>query len=184
MTSCRSASRISFLAADNEFGRDDLTLRFGGGKLGGAWTGWLNGTSLTRWPYGSGETLLFFFPRRLAWGWRYKSKPFLFFSLLLFIGNWGFRFLLLGSLDSIHSSQTYRYFLVNTSRLDPHIKRWYLLNSCSDSPGWILGVFLFCTSTLPSAISSFRLFLLINRKKPFGVSSSTAVLFRFLGGFS
>jgi hypothetical protein len=30
---------MSFLAADSEFGKDDLTVRFGGGKLGGACTG-------------------------------------------------------------------------------------------------------------------------------------------------
>jgi hypothetical protein len=63
MTSARSNSRASFLAEDNDLGRDDLTARVGVGKLGGAWTGWLNGTSLTKWPYGSGDTLLFFFPR-------------------------------------------------------------------------------------------------------------------------
>jgi hypothetical protein len=39
MTSSRSASRISLLAPDSEFGKDDLIFLVGAGNVGGAWTG-------------------------------------------------------------------------------------------------------------------------------------------------
>jgi hypothetical protein len=38
MTSCRSNSRMSFRAADNEFGKDDLMLRVGANNVGGVCT--------------------------------------------------------------------------------------------------------------------------------------------------
>jgi|SRR5271170_2940802 len=62
----------------------------------------------------------------------------------------------------------------------------YCRNSRIDSPGCIFKLLSsFLTCKFPSAMSSFRLFFLINRKKPFGVSSSPLLLFAAaVGGFS
>ena len=62
----------------------------------------------------------------------------------------------------------------------------YCRNSRIDSPDFIFKLLSsFLTCNFPSAMSSFRLFFLINRKKPFGVSSSPLLLFAAaVGGFS